>query len=281
MDSTKIYNSLCFNAKMRVQPKEYVEWHHVLPRSMGGSDAKENLVALTAREHFVAHILLVKMSTGINRFKMIRALVRMCESGNNSGRYALARKIIADNSRGENNPAFGCSWWHNPHTKETFFLKPEESRVGLLVGLPFQRGGFVKGRFWINNGIDNRMVETGTLVPAGWIKGRTWKPTKDSLKKAAAARHTIDKDNEHSKKLSGRISICLGGACKKIKPDELAEYVEQGWVARGANMKTNRPIVIDGVLYASVTQAARLLEMNVGTIIGRLASPYRNSWSYV
>lgn len=39
----------------------YVEVHHVLPKCMGGTDAPDNLVALTAEEHFVAHQLLCKM----------------------------------------------------------------------------------------------------------------------------------------------------------------------------------------------------------------------------
>ena len=39
----------------------YCEQHHIVPRSLGGLNTKENLVLLTAREHFVAHLLLVKM----------------------------------------------------------------------------------------------------------------------------------------------------------------------------------------------------------------------------
>ena len=39
----------------------YCEEHHIVPRSLGGYDTKENLVLLTAREHFVAHLLLAKI----------------------------------------------------------------------------------------------------------------------------------------------------------------------------------------------------------------------------
>mgnify|MGYP000910325090 CR=1 FL=1 len=39
----------------------YVEVHHVLPRCMGGTDGASNLVKLTAREHYLAHLLLVRM----------------------------------------------------------------------------------------------------------------------------------------------------------------------------------------------------------------------------
>lgn len=39
----------------------YTELHHIIPRSMGGSDEASNLVRVTAKQHFVLHRLLVKM----------------------------------------------------------------------------------------------------------------------------------------------------------------------------------------------------------------------------
>ena len=37
---------------------EYHERHHILPKCMGGTDCKDNLIDLYAREHFEAHRLL-------------------------------------------------------------------------------------------------------------------------------------------------------------------------------------------------------------------------------
>lgn len=34
----------------------YSEKHHIIPKSLGGNNKKENLVSLTAREHFVTNI---------------------------------------------------------------------------------------------------------------------------------------------------------------------------------------------------------------------------------
>lgn len=42
----------------------YYEIHHVLPRSMGGSNAQENLIALSVRDHIFAHSLLAKAYGG-------------------------------------------------------------------------------------------------------------------------------------------------------------------------------------------------------------------------
>lgn len=40
----------------------YYEKHHIIPRSLGGKDFEDNLVLLTAREHFLAHYLLWKFN---------------------------------------------------------------------------------------------------------------------------------------------------------------------------------------------------------------------------
>ena len=40
--------------------EEYHERHHIVPRCIGGTDEKENLIDLYAREHFIAHKLLAK-----------------------------------------------------------------------------------------------------------------------------------------------------------------------------------------------------------------------------
>lgn len=42
----------------------YVERHHIIPKSHGGSDDKSNLVKLTAEDHFFAHLLLAKIYGG-------------------------------------------------------------------------------------------------------------------------------------------------------------------------------------------------------------------------
>lgn len=48
----------------------YCENHHAIPECLGGKNTKENMVFLTAREHFVAHLLLTKMYVGRAKKKM-------------------------------------------------------------------------------------------------------------------------------------------------------------------------------------------------------------------
>lgn len=57
MNYSRIYNELISRATSR-NLEGYGEWHHIIPRSLGGSNEKDNLVLLTPREHFIAHKLL-------------------------------------------------------------------------------------------------------------------------------------------------------------------------------------------------------------------------------
>jgi hypothetical protein len=61
-----IYENLISNAKLNPKIDTYKETHHILPKCMGGDDSKENLVMLTARQHYLAHWLLYKLSKNIN-----------------------------------------------------------------------------------------------------------------------------------------------------------------------------------------------------------------------
>jgi hypothetical protein len=68
------YDAIVSNAQLRSTPLSYSEKHHIIPKSIGGQDSKNNLVHLSGREHFICHWLLIKITTGSNREKMIYAL---------------------------------------------------------------------------------------------------------------------------------------------------------------------------------------------------------------
>jgi hypothetical protein len=50
MNYMKIYNDLVSHAKSQILPTDtYVERHHIIMKSLGGSNDKSNLVTFTAR----------------------------------------------------------------------------------------------------------------------------------------------------------------------------------------------------------------------------------------
>jgi len=84
MNYQKVYDQLMFRAICRTDSPTaltgYSEKHHIVPKSMGGSNKKVNLVALTPREHYIAHHLLYKIHK--NR-SMAHAWFMMCHIRNN------------------------------------------------------------------------------------------------------------------------------------------------------------------------------------------------------
>jgi hypothetical protein len=66
MDYQKIHDQLIARAKNRIL-EGYKERHHIIPRCLGGTDDIDNLVDLTAREHFVIHKLLCMIYPNNNK----------------------------------------------------------------------------------------------------------------------------------------------------------------------------------------------------------------------
>lgn len=90
----------------------YYERHHIVPRSMGGSDESSNLILLTGREHYIAHLLLWKMHP--DSFAMQNAFMIMCNkkvSKVNSRLYDRLKsdfsKYMTENRSGENHHMYG------------------------------------------------------------------------------------------------------------------------------------------------------------------------------
>ena len=92
------YKKLIRKAKKRELGDEYCEIHHIVPRSMGGSNKSHNLVKLLANEHYMAHMLLAKIFP--DNIKIITAANIMCNrnTGNNK-EYKWIREQYSLNLR--------------------------------------------------------------------------------------------------------------------------------------------------------------------------------------
>lgn len=115
MNYQNLYNNLINSAIENPKEDSYKETHHIIPRCLGGSDEKDNLVRLTARQHFIAHWLLYKIH---KNYKLASAWCNMAMIDKNQTRrlinsknFERARKARAKHlsavMSGEDNPFYG------------------------------------------------------------------------------------------------------------------------------------------------------------------------------
>jgi hypothetical protein len=113
---SKCYYKIIAKAQLRILPNvTYKEKHHIVPKSLGGSNKKENLVNLTAKEHFICHLLLPRFTIGKAKNKMFYALMALAKLNNknqdkhkiNSNTYSTIKEqlsIIKSADMTANNP---------------------------------------------------------------------------------------------------------------------------------------------------------------------------------
>lgn len=89
MNYQRIHDAIIDRARNRIL-QGYREQHHVIPRCLGGTDDKSNLVKLTAREHFIVHKLLVEIYP--DETKLVYAYWMMARNVSNS-RYKREYRV--------------------------------------------------------------------------------------------------------------------------------------------------------------------------------------------
>jgi len=150
MNYQKHYKLLIEKAKQRTT-ELYTEQHHIIPRCLGGADEKDNLVALTPEEHYVAHQLLVKMHPD-NRSLIYAAIMMIPKSANNKQRsnkmYGWLRRkyqSVCKQRVGNKNDSYGRRWYHDPNTHQNGKFREDEVPQGWVLGrVPRMRDRYCK-----------------------------------------------------------------------------------------------------------------------------------------
>ena len=105
MNYQRIYNNIIQRGKTRVL-EGYQEVHHIVPRCLGGTNDKTNLVSLTPEEHYICHLLLIKIYP--NNFRLVRAAMFMTASNKDQQRnnkaYGWLKRQYSDSIKGTGNP---------------------------------------------------------------------------------------------------------------------------------------------------------------------------------
>lgn len=174
---TTVYYDIINNAKSRIV-EGYTEKHHIIPKSLGGDNSSNNLVSLTAREHFICHWLLTKMTSKPNA-KLLHAYRMMfISSESNSQRYIPSgrhyehlKKLLYENpldKSGKKNP-----FWDKTHTQETKDkISKSKSTIGSDGLTSAQRSGRKAAETRKNNKVTPWNKGKSGLQVA-WNKGKT------------------------------------------------------------------------------------------------------------
>lgn len=92
MDYQKIYTQIVNRAKSRMI-EGYKEKHHIVPKCLGGNDDKNNLVELTAREHFLCHMLLCEIYPQENKLKHALFLMAIGKKKTKEKTYVIGSRV--------------------------------------------------------------------------------------------------------------------------------------------------------------------------------------------
>lgn len=199
-----------------VCPETYTEKHHIIPKSLGGDNSPENIVTLTAREHFICHRLLTKITQGKAKRSMIYAVYIMTKGKRrykpSSRLYEILRNEMALANKDRPGPNLGKKiseeWRQNIKNSFTPEVRKKisDSRKGKATR--------PKGSFEVTDETRKRMSESrgskGTRfgphseeTKAKCREARAKQVfTEETYQKRSAAMKGRPKSEEHKRKMS-------------------------------------------------------------------------------
>lgn len=161
---------------------EYGEHHHIIPHAEGGSDDASNKVNLTAREHYIAHLLLAKI---YNDYAMYSALTYMqCKSSSHQRDFKfnsrLYEKMRIEFAKKVSKSKKGRHYYNNGEVEVMTFECPE---------------GFVPGRLPYSE-------EVLQCMKAGAQSEKHKAASRANFQKAAAMKKGKPFSEEHRRRIS-------------------------------------------------------------------------------
>lgn len=129
---TKWYFQIIESAKLN-PPTNYSEKHHIIPQCMNGSNDPDNLVALSARQHFICHMLLTRMVSDEPYLSKLKYAAILLKSTNNFNVTSKVYEQLKSNIKqtpewivkrtshfkGRVSPTKGMVPWNKGLTKDT------------------------------------------------------------------------------------------------------------------------------------------------------------------
>ena len=242
---TKLYYQI-ITPTLNRELNTYKELHHIIPRSLGGTDDKDNLTYLTAREHFICHWLLVKMTEGQARSKMIYALQGMRAQNNSQQRYEtkITSRVYEhyriEHARIHSETMKGKPAWNKGRKLEGEELERQRERTKNRKIDPVKQAEGQLKRISKVTG-QTRTDDTKKLMSLA-KKGKPKGPQSEEHRKAISeGGKGIKKQEGHSDNVRkanlGVVSINKDGKEKKVKQDTLDQWLAEGWMLGGKKRK--------------------------------------------
>jgi hypothetical protein len=243
---SKLYHKITSNAKERIT-EGYTELHHIIPQSMGGDNDKENLVQLTAREHFICHWLLIKMTEGEDRSKMLYALNGMKAENRYQERYhtkitaRVYEKYRIEHAENHSKRMKGRPAKNKgiPMSDDQKQLLREKAKANHANGKVYSKESQQKRIAKVLG--QKRTDETKRLMSLA-SKGKPKGPMSEEQKQARSITMTGQKKTKShatnvANAVKGNISINKDNTEKKVKKDTLQSYLDDGWQLGGKKRK--------------------------------------------
>lgn len=243
---SKLYYKITSNSKQRIT-EGYTELHHIIPQSLGGSNDKENLVELTAREHFICHWLLIKMTDGEDRSKMLYALNGMKAENIYQQRYhtkitaRVYEKYRLEHADNHSKKMKGRPAWNKGRKLEGEKLEAHRERTRNRKIDPVKQAEGQRKR--VEKMTGRKQSAEASIKKSLALKGKPKGPMSEEEKlKRSVKQKGVAKVKTHGANVAnavkGNISINKDNIEKKVKKDTLQNYLDDGWQLGGKKRKT-------------------------------------------
>lgn len=275
MDYKRIYNSI-IDKRKKIPATGYTEVHHILPRALGGDNSTDNLVRLTAKEHFICHLLLTKIyTTGKEYRKMVCAFIMMSVVGSTTAeRYVSSReyarlradwaRIISELQSGSGNSQFGKFWVSNPDTGENYKIL-----CGDVIPLGFYPGRNLRRNICIDCQVESfsrisRCVDCHARykqeLEEKRIERKNRPPREPKPKKPKKPR---------IEKIEKNCLVCKG--LFKTAKEGGSEYCSRACYNKLGNPSVARKVIDDsGRMFSTLTEASKHYDITVEAIRYRI-----------
>lgn len=231
-DKTSIYyDRYCKLISHASRNDGYRENHHIIPKSIGGTDDETNIVSLSLREHFIAHYLLTKFTRGYAAYKMLFAFdaMSLTPDQRNGGKRINSRLFTINKNRIRNTPIV---WIQNTLSTKSrkipIELYPDYYEQGWRIGKKRANTRYLVGRKKVYHDlVDKEKTITLEEYPDYYDQG--WR---------------IGSNPNSRKQLSKSVWVKANGETKRIAIEEYPSYYDQGWrIGRGTITEKKRMVV--------------------------------------